>query len=211
MERMNIVIAVAVPDGQLKWRLSGELLFDEKQCELLVVGSLEALRARVRSNSPCVIVVHEALFGGESFAVNVRKLAENAAVIFVGHSEREEELAQLVGEGAVEFVAVAGNYIPLVVALVKRRVRWAELLATRVHSPQAERETEFRESLRHEINNPLTGILGNAELLLASHERFSSSSVQRLETIVDLAVRLRETVRLLTGSAESPEAPLHVS
>jgi len=57
--------------------------------------------------------------------------------------------------------------------------------------------------LRHELNNPLTGILGNAELLLAemcrkNDGRWPQGAQQRLETIGGLAVRLRETVRRLS-------------
>jgi len=59
---------------------------------------------------------------------------------------------------------------------------------------------DFGEVLRHELNNPLTGILGNAELLLARREQFSALDTQRLQTVVDLAVRLRETIRRLTNS-----------
>ena len=59
----------------------------------------------------------------------------------------------------------------------------------------------FSHVLRHELNNPLTGILGNAELLLAEVKRknleLPSNAVRRLEIIVVLAVRMRETVRRL--------------
>ena len=55
---------------------------------------------------------------------------------------------------------------------------------------------------RHEINNPLTGILGNAELVLAHRDHLSAVDTQRLQTVVDLAVRLRETVRRLSNAWE---------
>jgi len=59
---------------------------------------------------------------------------------------------------------------------------------------------DFGEVLRHELNNPLTGILGNAELLLVELRRHNielpQQTVLRLETIATLAVRMRETVRL---------------
>jgi two-component system NtrC family sensor kinase len=54
----------------------------------------------------------------------------------------------------------------------------------------------------HEINNPLTGILGNAELLLARRDRLSAVDTQRLQTVVDLAIRLRETIRRLSNAWE---------
>lgn len=61
---------------------------------------------------------------------------------------------------------------------------------------------DFGEVLRHELNNPLTGILGNAELLLLEVRRgrleIPAHNLQRLETITDLTVPMRETVRLLS-------------
>lgn len=66
----------------------------------------------------------------------------------------------------------------------------------------------FGEVLRHELNNPLTGILGNAELLLAEVRRKNDGQLpnggqQRLETIAALAVPLRETVRRLSQDWET--------
>jgi len=61
---------------------------------------------------------------------------------------------------------------------------------------------DFGELLRHELNNPLTGILGNAELLLVEMQRgdgvLPEQARLRLETIAALAVRMRETVRRLS-------------
>ena len=67
------------------------------------------------------------------------------------------------------------------------------------------REHETRdcgEVLRHELNNPLTGILGNAELLLVELRRTNvdlpPQAKSLLETIAALAVRMRETARRLS-------------
>lgn len=46
--------------------------------------------------------------------------------------------------------------------------------------------------VRHEINNPLTGVLGQAQLLL--REELSEKARKRVLTIEELAVRLRDTV-----------------
>ena len=46
--------------------------------------------------------------------------------------------------------------------------------------------------IRHEINNPLTGVLGQAQLLL--REELSERSRKRVKTIEDLALRLRDVV-----------------
>jgi len=79
--------------------------------------------------------------------------------------------------------------------------------------PLAGAGDDFGEVLRHELNNPLTGILGNAELLLAEIRRGNDSrlppgGLQRLETIAALAVRLRETIRRLSQEWEIRDAEL---
>ena len=51
---------------------------------------------------------------------------------------------------------------------------------------------ELLTSFRHEINNPLTGILGQAQLLL--REELSEKARKRTETIEALAMRLRDIV-----------------
>ena len=61
----------------------------------------------------------------------------------------------------------------------------------------------FGELLRHEVNDPLTGILGNAELVLSHRGRLPPADVHRLQTVVDLAVRLRETTRRLSNALEA--------
>ncbi|HKC64394.1 MAG TPA: histidine kinase dimerization/phospho-acceptor domain-containing protein [Pyrinomonadaceae bacterium] len=48
---------------------------------------------------------------------------------------------------------------------------------------------------RHEINNPLTGVLGQAQLLL--REELTPSARKRVETIEQLASRIRDIVAQL--------------
>jgi len=49
--------------------------------------------------------------------------------------------------------------------------------------------------VRHEINNPLTGVLGQAQLLL--REDLSDRARKRAETIEQLAIRIRDIVAQL--------------
>ena len=49
--------------------------------------------------------------------------------------------------------------------------------------------------VRHEINNPLTGVLGQAQLLL--REDLSEKARKRAETIEQLAIRIRDIVAQL--------------
>jgi signal transduction histidine kinase len=137
----------------------------------------------------------------------IDRLAGAAPVIVVVAPERQAELSLLLGSGAADFVARTGNFVPVAVELVKRRIKLASA-SVGAHSSNGRDEwaADFGEILRHEVNNPLTGILGNAEMLLAGRDRLPASAVERLETIAHLAVRLRETVRRLSSAAESRQA-----
>ena len=73
--------------------------------------------------------------------------------------------------------------------------------ALRLRQQVAEYETQIDEiadlvaRVRHEINNPLTGILGQAQLLL--REELNEKARGRVETIEKLARRLTDTVAVL--------------
>lgn len=134
----------------------------------------------------------------------VNWLTEVGPVIVVADPQRQAELTFLLTSGAADFVARTGNFVPVAVGLAERRRRLASGDGGLGVSGSwgEERSSDFGEILRHEVNNPLTGILGNAEMLLARRDRLPASAVERLETIANLAVRLRETVRRLSSAAE---------
>jgi signal transduction histidine kinase len=57
--------------------------------------------------------------------------------------------------------------------------------------------------VRHEINNPLTGVLGQAQLLL--REELNERARKRAETIEELAARLRDIVAQLREVQRPPK------
>jgi signal transduction histidine kinase len=80
----------------------------------------------------------------------------------------------------------------------------------RLRALLAEQETRLTEiaelvaHVRHEINNPLTGVLGQAQLLL--REELSESARRRVVTIEQLAGRIRDTVAQLR-EVQRPQQP----
>ena len=62
--------------------------------------------------------------------------------------------------------------------------------------------TELVAHVRHEINNPLTGVIGQAQLLL--REELSPTARRRVETIEQLAGRIRDTVAQLRDVQRPP-------
>lgn len=135
---------------------------------------------------------------------------------------RTSNLKDLLACGKLEFVPRTAISLPLAVGLIERHARKHEvksitdLREVGNGSPSAA-AAEFGETLRHEINNPLTGILGNAELLLARRDQLPAFAIARLETITELAIRLRETVRqfsdicLIDASEQRESVPLDLS
>jgi signal transduction histidine kinase len=58
------------------------------------------------------------------------------------------------------------------------------------YEAQLEEIAQMVARVRHEINNPLTGVLGQAQLLL--REDLSERARKRVETIEEMAIRLRD-------------------
>jgi signal transduction histidine kinase len=202
-------VLLAVTGGDLPWCLTKEVQQLRKPCRVMVAGTLAQARMLLASSSPDVMLLDESVLGTVALEETVRQLASQTSLVVVAAAARLSELAEPIAEGAVEFVARTGDFLPLAAALLERRLRWAESAAKYPGEWLSQSPVDFASVLRHEINNPLTGILGNAELLLAHRDRLPAPAIQRLQTVVDLAVRLRETIRRLSAAWEKRDRERH--
>ncbi len=202
MNSVERIIFVVSADAAITQHYVSELVASGGHYQMPLAVSVSQARKSFRRLPPAVILLDEsAIDSGESGAsleTSVALLTEAAPVVVVAAPERQAELTFLITSGAVDFVARAGNFVPVAAGLLERRVRLAEQAESQAGAASSPPEGDFGEVLRHEVNNPLTGILGNAELLLRERERLPQFAVQRLQTIAELAVRLRETVRRLS-------------
>jgi signal transduction histidine kinase len=167
-------------------------------------SSVERARKSFEKTPPTVVFLDESAIDprhdSETLESAVVTLAELAPVVVAGSPEKQNNLAFLITAGAVDFVSRTGHFLPIVAGMLDRRVRIAERVAGMVQFPNDDLAEDFGEILRHEVNNPLTGILGNTELLLARRDHLPPGAIERLQTIAELAVRLRETVRRLSNA-----------
>lgn len=196
----------------------------EEGIRVAAVGSVDAAHRIVEDAAPAVILLEEASVTagtGNTFGrtpklgAAVTSLAVHAPVVVIGAAEQQTELSALVAAGAADYVERNGACLPVALGFVERRLRQAQNVTGSASNPISEDGNAFGEVLRHELNNPLTGILGNAELLLAEMRRKGGNRMpeggqQRLETIAALAVRLRETVRRLSQEWEARHNALHL-
>ncbi|MGH9748032.1 MAG: histidine kinase dimerization/phospho-acceptor domain-containing protein [Candidatus Acidiferrales bacterium] len=195
-----------VADAMLAERLNRELVRYPAIGPIDVVADLADLRHQLSAVSPRVILIDEDILANMPVIERLRQLTEHAPVVLVAAVGRQAEIAKLVAEGDVDFVARVGDFSGLAASLVARRLRWAAQSETALGAPWAGLPADTAEIFRHEINNPLTGILGNAELVLSHRDRLPPADSQRLQTVVDLAVRLRETTRRLSNAWEASQA-----
>ena len=187
------------------------------------VSNLAAARRILEEESPVAILLEEAVMVPEADKLQgilprldavVTSLAVYAPVVVIGTAARRPELSALIDAGAADYLMRDGGCLPAALGLIRSRLRQAQRVADSTHEPFEEAAEDFGQVLRHELNNPLTGILGNAELLLAEVHRKNDGTLphggeHRLETIAALAVRLRETVRRLSQEWEARQHTVH--
>jgi signal transduction histidine kinase len=176
-----------------------------------VCSSIEEARNKFLRTRPAVMFLDESaidpLQAGESLESAVALLIEIAPVVVAAGPEKRRHLGFLITSGAVDFVARTTHFLPIAAGMLDRRARIAERMAGMIQFPNDELSGDFGEILRHEVNNPLTGILGNTELLLARRDGLPPGAIERLQTIAELAVRLRETVRRLSNAWDEHHEP----
>lgn len=183
--------------------LAGEYRAELDRCggphPCAVVSSPAEAHRTFEHAGPLVTLLDESSVpADDSLESAVALLAEAAPVVVVAAPERRWELAFLMTSGAADFVPRSGSFVSAAAARVEQRVRLAALAADPPVLSDQKFAGGFGEIFRHEVNNELTGILGNAELLLGRRDRLPPDAVERLKTIAQLAVRVRETVRRLS-------------
>src|SRR5215475_3003262 len=208
-------------DANLCARTKSELQAREETLRVAMVSSVDAARLVVEDEAPAVILLEEsAVNGGRELGTRLRldsvvsTLAGYAPVVVLGNETRPAELDALVAAGAADYIGLPDTSLPAAADAVERRLKQSRQVKENMIAAKAERVSrepagaeDFGHLLRHELNNPLTGILGNAELLLAEVRRKNDGRLPqggqvRLETIAALAVRLREIVRRLSQEWE---------
>lgn len=221
MESLEKTVLLISPDREFRSAVSAALHKSFPACHISAVENFAAARRTVADFSFDVIVLQDSQPDSLADASPcasplediVTALGGFAPIVVLGGREAPPGLSALIAAGAADFIADAQSHLSEAAACVKKRLESARrhseglFCATSAEGAEIRYRDTFGEILRHELNNPLTGILGNAELLLAEARRqkavpLSENNFKRLETIAALAVRMRETVRRLSQACE---------
>lgn len=205
----RFVLLICADAAQTKAYVAALTSADSRAQVRPVENLIQAEYTLRRLAAQVILLDESAVCGHEAPQRIVAELVENAPVVFAANLADEEGFSFLIGSGAVDVVARAGGFTRVAAGLVDRRMRLAEQI-NGGNSSYAYGE-DFGELLRHEMNNPLTGILGNAELLLSKRDRLTPQAVAQLETIASLAMRLRETIRRLSETWEASRHQAHTA
>jgi signal transduction histidine kinase len=177
------------------------------------VNSVEAALPQGEQAAPNVILLAEGLreseLNGEASGLEkvVKALGMFAPEVVVGIANRAVHLNALIAADAADYVPQAEGCMTVALGWLERSLDRARRIADSSPALLDGWSRDSAEVLRHELNHPLTGILGNAELLLAEINRkkdgrLPCGGLERVETIAALAMRMRETVRQLSHQWE---------
>lgn len=199
------VALLGISDSALAHNLAEQIEHGRRKPFLSLVETIGELRECAGLTRAAVIVVDSGLLAPGPALPQLQPLAAASPLIVLGPGELQPDLLSLVANGQLEFVPRCGNFVPLAASLIERRLRWDG--AANLSLALGLEGEDVGELFRHQINNPLTGILGNAEMVLAHRDRLRPADAQRLQTVVDLAVRLRETIRRVSDALDPRSRP----
>ncbi|MEX2153936.1 MAG: response regulator [Gemmatimonadaceae bacterium] len=136
--------------------------------------------------------------------------ARQTYILIVTGRDRAADLEAVLDAGADDYVTkpTTGQRLTARLRIAQRRM--ADDNARRVAEEElrnAQRLAGIGEAtitLQHEINNPLTGLLGTAELMLMEAQE-DGKGVEEIQTIIDQALRIGDLVKRL-GELRDPKS-----
>ena len=168
-------------------------------------GAEEVLwRLRSRRYAGVLFTLQSSQEQGLEALEEVLRAHPEAAVVVLVEPGAEPQAARALSLGAAGYVPTGAALPVLLEAVLEQALFSARLWKTQSQALELEYKDQLRAlalTVRHEINNPLTGILGSAEMALKSSE-LPPSLVRRLTNIVRLAEEIRAQLQELEAAPE---------
>ena len=190
-----------IADTAIAEAISQELVARGREVSVTITENLSDLVERLVQSPPRVVLLEDRLVQGAKLVEFLLQVCQNAPVILISAADPETKIGALITAGRVEFVPRHGEFASLAASLMLRHLNVPATIAS-LGAPDSASADDIAEIFRHDINNPLTGILGNAELVLSHSSKLPPADIARLQTVVELAVRLRETIRQLSDGLQ---------
>lgn len=211
---------LVVDDNPQNLRVLTDRLTSEGYAVCQARSGSEALQM-VSSEKPDLVVLDILMPGMDGFEVTTA-LKSNAdtvliPVVAVTALQAPEDKIRAIELGADDFITKPYNKVELLTRIrsllrIKQlqdelKAQAAELARANTELREAQSELVRSERLaaigqvgiavKHEINNPLTAILGEAQLLLMQHSDLPDEVAARIRVIEEMSLRISEIVRKL--------------
>ena len=115
-------------------------------------------------------------------------------VIMLTAKNTTEDMVRGLNIGASDYITKPVNFDELT-ARIRTHLRIKNLEKEMIRKEKLESILQMSIAIRHEINNPLTGILGVSELLTVDEEMPKSKRIEFAELIQNQSLRIRDTVQ----------------
>jgi DNA-binding response OmpR family regulator len=213
---------LVVEDSQVQVALVCSLL-EERGYQPTWTTTIAEARERVRTDPPDLLLLDRILPDGDG-SLLCRELKDDPStrdipvIILTARDRVEERVEGLLG-GADDYIPkpyqreellarvhgclrTRGLQMALRLKAEELEQKNQDLVATQARLVQAQRLAAIGQiglAIRHEINNPLSTIMGHAELLLEERGSLPPDLQKRLEVIHRGCARIRDVVRRLEG------------
>ncbi len=164
-------------------------------------SGLEALKIIDSGSLPDLVILDVMMPEMDGYEV-CKKLKENEKtkhipVIMLTARHATKDIVKGLNIGASDYITKPVNFQELI-ARIDTHIRLKNLEKDLIRKKKLESVLHMSVSMRHEINNPLTGILGIAELLVLDEEIPKSKRIKMATIIVDQSLRIRDIVKKIS-------------
>ncbi len=172
-------------------------LVKEGQYEIITANNgIEAIEA-IKKDKPDLILLDLMMPGMDGFEVckQIKQNDETRFIPVIMITAKSDIADKLFGMeiGANDYVTKPFNPVELL-ARVKSHLRIRELEVELAQSKQLETALQMTVTLQHEINNPLTGIIGNMELLKEWKSLSDDEVKESVDDALTMALRIKDIV-----------------
>lgn len=200
----NTSVLILTDDGEFARLLTGCWQGESQLPGLSVLTS--DLWKRGENFAPDLIVIGP--LNDEKLSSVLQSIESTTAIIFCAISENKDFALLRKRYPRLLHVPLREDWAQMVLLLAGESLRRTEALKI---ARQAERNAalnanqavlgRYMVDMKHNVNNALTSLLGNAELLLLEPGQLSSQSLAQIKTIHTMALRINEVVQRFSSLA----------
>lgn len=130
-------------------------------------------------------------------ALKAKDATSHIPVIMLTARNTTEDMVKGLNCGASDYITKPVNFEELT-ARIRTHLRIKQLERELIKKEKLESILQMSVSIRHELNNPLTGVLGMSELLALDEDMPKAKRIEMATVIRDQSIRIRDIVQKMS-------------